>query len=88
MFVFSHVNLFIENQIIVDQFTDIRERARIVSLLKGRCDAMFTGHAHYQRIIKEWGGVHYITIEDYRGSSVYCRVLVSPDNIHWEFRKL
>jgi len=87
VFVFSHANLFIENQIIVDQFTDIRERARIVSLLKGRCDAMFTAHAH-QRIIKKVGGIHHITIEDFRDNAVYCRVWVSKDNIRWEFKKL
>jgi len=87
VFVFSHANLFVENQFIVDQFTDIQERARIISLLKGRCDVMFTGHAH-QRIIKKLNGVHYITVEDYRDNAIYCQVWVSKNNIRWEFKEL
>ena len=87
VFVFSHVNLFVESPVDVLQFTDARERARITSLLKGRCDAMFMGHVH-KRITKELGGVAYITIEDYRDNAAYCRVWVSKDSVRWEFRKL
>ena len=87
VFVFSHVNLFVESPADMQHFTDIRERARIISLLKGRCDAMFMGHVH-QRIIRELGGVHYISIEDYRDNRVYCQIWVSKDNIRWEFKKL
>jgi len=87
VFVFSHVNLFVESMVDMQQFTDIRERARITSLLKGRCDIMFMGHVH-QRVINELGGVKYINIEDYRDNGVYCRVWVSKDNIRWEFSKL
>jgi 3',5'-cyclic AMP phosphodiesterase CpdA len=87
VFVFSHVNLFVKSPVDLQQFTDVRERARITSLLKGRCDAMFTGHVH-QRIIQKAGGVQYITTEDYRDNAVYCRVSVSPDGISWEFNKL
>jgi predicted phosphodiesterase len=87
VFVFSHVNLFVESPVDEQQFTDIRERARITSLLTGRCDAMFTGHVH-KRIIRETGGVRYITTEDFRSSSAYCRVTVSRDGIRWEFKTL
>ena len=87
VFVFSHANLFVEKLRDRQQLTDIRERARVVSLLEGRCNAMFMGHLH-QRIIKELGGVKYITIEDYRDDSVYCQVWVSGDGIRWEFKKL
>ena len=87
VFVFSHVNLFAENPANLQHFTDIRERARVTSLLKGRCDAMFMGHVH-QRIVKELGGVRYITIEDYRSNDVYCQVWVSQNDIRWEFKKL
>ena len=87
VFVFSHVNLFVESPVDEQQFTDIRERARITSLLKGRCDAMFTGHVH-ERIIREAGGVRYITTEDFRSGSAYCRVTVSAGGIRWEFKKL
>ena len=87
VFVFTHVNPFVENPINVYQFTDVRERARITSLLKGRCDIMFSGHLH-SRIIKEAGGVNYITMEDYRNNSIYCKVEVSKDGIRWEFKYL
>ena len=87
VFVFSHANLFVGSRPNVAQFTDTKERAQIISLLKGRCDAMFMGHAH-QQSINELGGVKYITIEDYRDNAVYCRVWVSKDNVRWEFRKL
>jgi len=87
VFIFSHVNLFAESLVDIQQFTDIRERARITSLLKGRCDAMFMGHVH-QRISKELGGVQYITIEDYRDNAIYCQIWVSKDNVRWEFKKV
>ena len=87
VFVFSHVNLFAENPANFQHFTDIRERARITSLLKGRGDAMFMGHVH-QRMVRELGGVNYITIEDYRSQNVYCQVWVSQNGIYWEFKKL
>lgn len=87
VFVFSHVNLFVGNPFNIQQFTDVRERARITSLLKGRCDIMFMGHSH-QRLIREIGGVKYITIEDFRDNTVYCQVWVTEDGIRWEFKKL
>ncbi|GHV81625.1 hypothetical protein AGMMS49991_01830 [Spirochaetia bacterium] len=90
VFVFTHTNLFLGDRssiVEVGQLTDIRERARVVSLLNGRADAMFTGHIH-QRIIKQIGGVHYITLEDYVRNKTYCRVSVSPSRIEWEFKKL
>jgi UDP-2,3-diacylglucosamine pyrophosphatase LpxH len=87
LFIFSHVNMFSKNLIDVQHLTDTRERAMVASLLKGRCDAMFMGHIH-RRIINEAGGVKYITIEDYRGNSIYCRVWVTKEGIRWEFKKL
>jgi len=87
VFVFTHSNLFVENPLEIQQLTDTAERARVASLLKGRCDAMFTGHLHEQ-IIKEAGGVKYISIEDYRMQKVYCLVSVTPGGISYEFKKL
>ncbi|GHV51570.1 serine/threonine protein phosphatase [Spirochaetia bacterium] len=87
VFVFTHANLFVEGPGDREQFTDVRERSRIMSMLKGRCDAMFTGHAH-KRIIKNSGGVEYITIEDYRSNKTYCRVSVSPAGISYNFHTL
>jgi len=87
VFVFSHANIFVERPVDEQQFTDIRERSRITSLLKGRCAAMFMGHVH-QQIVKELGGVNYITVEDYRDDFTYCQVWVSGNGIRWEFKKL
>lgn len=85
VFVFSHVNLFEESPTGL-QLTDARERAKIVSILKGRADIMFTGHSH-RRQITEVGGVRYITIEDYRDNRTYLLVSVTETGIGYEFKK-
>ena len=84
VFVFSHVNLFVQNPAEIQQFTDTRERARLISILRNRCDAMFMGHSH-QRLVRETGGVQYISIEDYMDKRAYCRVSVSKTGISWKF---
>jgi predicted phosphodiesterase len=87
VFVFTHANLFVHSPGDIEQITDTRERARIISILKNRADAMFMGHVH-QRIIRETGGVKYITIEDFRKNDTYCRIHVSEKGIRYEFEKL
>jgi hypothetical protein len=87
VFVFTHTNLFVRTPGDIGQITDIRERVRIMSILKGRAEAMLMGHVH-QRIIREAGGVNYITIEDFKDNSTYCRVHVSPGGMWYEFEKL
>jgi 3',5'-cyclic AMP phosphodiesterase CpdA len=87
VFVFTHTNVFVESAIDIQQLTDIRERAKIMSLLSGRCDAMFMGHVH-KRIIKEVNTVQYITIEDFRSTKTYCRVYVSPEGLRYTFHTL
>jgi predicted phosphodiesterase len=87
VFVFTHANLFVQSSGDIQQLTETRERARLISILKGRADAMFMGHVH-RRIIREAGGVDYITIEDFRGNDTYCRVHVSSGGISYEFEKL
>ncbi|MDR2501387.1 MAG: metallophosphoesterase [Treponema sp.] len=87
VFVFTHVNFFVEHPGDLQQITDVRERARIMALLSGRCDALFSGHVH-KRIVKNLGGVQYITIEDFRDNKTYCRVTVSPQGLSWEFFQL
>lgn len=87
VFVFTHANLFVKSIEDREQLTDIRERARIMSLLEGRCEAMFMGHVH-KRIIKTHGGVQYITVEDFRSTKIYCRVQVSPKGLTYTFKKL
>jgi predicted phosphodiesterase len=87
VFVFSHVNLFLESPVEVGHFTDIRERARFISLLNGRCDIIFTGHSH-MRLVTELNGLKNINIEDFWHNAIYCQVWVSKDGIRYEFRKL
>jgi predicted phosphodiesterase len=87
VFIFTHANLFTKELTDIEQITDNRERARLLSLLDGRCDALFAGHVH-NRIVRKAGGVNYITLEDYRSNKTYCRVFVKPSGISWEFKKL
>jgi predicted phosphodiesterase len=87
VFVFTHSPLFVEGPVSMQQITDIRERARIVSILRDRCDIMFMGHSH-KRVINKTGNVQYISIEDFVGKKVYCLVSVSPSGIVYSFEKL
>ncbi|MDR0400911.1 MAG: metallophosphoesterase [Treponema sp.] len=87
-FVFTHANLFTETLGDREVVTDTRERARMLAMLQGRCGAMFSGHAH-RRIIREAGGVQYITLESFLDHSTYCLGRVDANgNFSWEFRKL
>jgi len=83
VFVFSHISMFTQRVLHIDA----RERARVVSMLRGRADAMFMGHAH-RRNIERVGGVHYITIENFRDYSAYLRVFVSRDDLRWRFGRI
>jgi 3',5'-cyclic AMP phosphodiesterase CpdA len=87
VFVFSHVNLFAGSPVELINLMDMRERGRFISLLKGRCDLIFTGHSHF-RNITEIGGIININIEDFWHNSVYCQVWVTKDGIRYEFKKL
>jgi predicted phosphodiesterase len=87
VFIFTHANLFTESLLDIEQVMDNRERARILSMLDGHCDAVFAGHVH-NRIIRTAGGVRYITLEDFVGNKTYCRVYVKPSGISWEFKEL
>jgi len=87
VFVFSHHNLFVGSAVNIQQQADTRERARLISLLKGKCDMMFTGHSH-KRLIKEAGGTLYVNIEDFISNKTYCLVKVSKTGISYDFKKL
>jgi predicted phosphodiesterase len=71
----------------VEQTTDIWERARVMALLKGRCDTVFMGHLH-KRLVREYGGVAYVMLEDYSGNGTCCRVRVTKDGVFREFEKI
>ncbi|MCL2443710.1 MAG: metallophosphoesterase [Treponema sp.] len=87
VFVFTHSPLFVNGPADMQQITDIRERARIVSILQGKCDTMFMGHSHkyYYNIV---GGVEYIAVEDFVGKKAYCIVTVKPTGITYDFKNL
>jgi 3',5'-cyclic AMP phosphodiesterase CpdA len=87
VFVFTHTNLLTRTPGDLVQLMDVRERSRIMNILKGRADAVFMGHLH-NRIERKLGGVHYITLEDYRDNRTYCRVYVSPGGFRYVFKKL
>jgi len=87
VFVFTHVNIFVESPLELGHFTDIKERGRFISLLKGRGDMIFTGHSHV-RHITEIGGIKNINIEDYLHNAVYCLVSVSKEGIQYKINKL
>jgi len=88
-FVFAHENFFIENSPPDgDQITDIRERARVISLLEGRCNVVFTGHIH-KHFITRAGTIDFVSLGYFGGASTgsgeFCRVYVSNDGIRYEF---
>jgi len=89
VFLFSHHNFFIgfDKYPNIQQFSDTRERARVVSLLKGKCDIMFSGHSH-ERLVNETGGTLYVNIEDYIENKTYCLVTVTKTGVSYEFKKL
>jgi 3',5'-cyclic AMP phosphodiesterase CpdA len=89
VFLFTHANFFVKDMGFADmqQFTDMRERARVVSLLAGRADAVFSGHLH-KRVERETGGVKYITIEAFKDNKTWLRVYVAETGIRYEFNTL
>jgi 3',5'-cyclic AMP phosphodiesterase CpdA len=89
IFLFTHANFFIKDLGFADtqQFTDVRERARVISLLAGRAEAVFSGHIH-KRVERESGGVKYIAIEDFKDNKTWCRVYVTKTDTRYEFNKL
>ena len=87
IFVFSHANLFVNNLTEIQQFTDTKERARIISILRDKCDIMFMGHSH-QGSINKAGNVLYIGMEDFKSKKTYCIVSVSITGVSYKFEKL
>lgn len=87
VFVFTHSNLFVDGPVEIQQTTDTRERARMVSILKNKCDSIFMGHVH-KRIINTVGNVKYITIEDFMSNHTYCLVTVNDSGVTYQFKKL
>jgi len=89
VFVFTHSDFFVQDKIKIQQTYDLAERARIMSILTndGKCKIVFMGHSH-ERVEKEFGGIKYVSIEDYESTRVYCIVTVTPTGVSYEFKKL
>ncbi len=87
VFVFTHSPLFVEGPVGMQQITDTRERARVISILNDKCDMMFMGHSH-KRVINNTGNVEYVSIEDFKSFKTYCVVTVRSSGISYEFKKL
>jgi len=89
VFVFTHSDFFVQDKVSIQQVYDLTERARIMSILRnsGKCKNVFMGHSH-ERVEKEFGGVKYVNIEDYKSTLVYCLVKVNGNSVSYEFKKL
>jgi predicted phosphodiesterase len=89
IFLFTHANFFVKDLGFagMEQFTGVRERTRIISLLAGRAEAVFSGHLH-KRVERETGGVTYITIEDFKDSKTWLRIHVTKSGVRYEFKTL
>ncbi|MDR1837784.1 MAG: metallophosphoesterase [Treponema sp.] len=87
VFVFTHANLFVQGPASIQQITDTKERARIVSILRDRCESVFMGHLHHP-IENIAGNVRYVNIDDFKGTGTYCIVMVSGGEVYYEFKKL
>jgi predicted phosphodiesterase len=87
VFVFSHHNLFVDSPVSIQQMSDTREIARLISLVRGKRGIMFTGHSH-ERLVKKVGDSLFISIEDFYSSKTYCLVSVTKTGVSYEFKNL
>ena len=87
VFVFTHAPLFVTGPADMQQIIDTKERARIASILKDRCDIMFMGHLH-KRLFNEAGNVKYQGVEDFKSTKTYCHVKVSSSGVTYKFNNL
>ena len=82
VFVFTHSNLFVDNQMGIQQLVDAREAAKVCSILQNRCDMMFMGHQH-KTGLHEAGGVRYLSVESFKDSKTYCLVSVKASGLSY-----
>jgi len=91
LFVFTHANLFTTHIEDPQQATNINERARVTSILRDKCDAMFMGHVH-EWYTNDIGKVKYITVDAFhavnRTDRSYCLVRVRGGDVRYEYKKL
>ncbi|GBU22008.1 serine/threonine protein phosphatase [Fibrobacteres bacterium R8-0-B4] len=91
VFVFTHANFFTTQIEDPQQAADINERARVTSILKDKCEAMFMGHVH-EWYTNEIGNVKYITVDAFHATvntnRSYCLIRVRGGNITYEYNRL
>jgi len=91
VFVFTHVNFFTKSIGDPQQLADVNERAKIISILRNKCDAVFMGHVH-EWIVNDVGGVKYIAVDAFHAAfetrKSYCLVSVSADGVKYDFKSL
>jgi len=87
VFVFSHSPLFVKGPADMQQMTDTKELARVLSILKNRCDIMFMGHLH-KHMENEAGNVRYISLASYIDDREYYLVNVTQAGVTFERKKL
>ena len=80
VFVFSHSNLFVTDIYNMQQTTSTYERARIVNLLRNKCNIMFMGHTHKDQYNKV-GGVDYVVLEGFIETKAYYIYTVNGSSI-------
>ena len=87
IFIFTHTNIFVERPVGIPLITSARERARLISILGNRADYMFSGHSH-ENLLREAGGVMFLTVENFNSNNVYCIVRVSNEGISYSLERL
>ncbi|MDR2601514.1 MAG: metallophosphoesterase [Spirochaetaceae bacterium] len=87
VFVFTHTNLFVKSLFDHVQWKDDRERAKIISVLKDKCDVFFMGHVH-REMFQKIAGVEFVTLDDYKSSKTYVKFFVTPAGFRREVKKL
>lgn len=86
VFVFTHISIFTNSTVSHAQLIDEGERARLLSILRGRCDFMFMGHAH-RGFIREAFGVKFLTLDDFRSNGTLAIVKVTKEGISYVIEK-
>jgi len=61
VFLFSHCNFFIPRGTVLQQFSNLTERNRVIAICENKVEAVFTGHSHklYSHVAK---GVPYVNM--------------------------
>jgi len=87
VFVFAHSPLLVKGPADMQQMTDTKERARVMSILRSKCDIMFMGHLH-KHMVNETGNVKYVGLASYIEDKAYYLVSVTPNGVKYERKKL